>query len=257
MNLLESFIPKLFITLIPTTKGWILYSELRKGTTLIKEYEKIVVENIEQLEKKVKKLEGESTMHYVVLLDTTSSQGLFRECKDAAEIEISQIKTVCIEQKWGLYIDRDDLFEQQKQYKRVGLDLLFSPFSLLHHFYEEEISKNDGLYLLVTEQSLAFMVFRERALIFADLHKMKERLPIDDESSRRALFVSVIEEGVQRFYESQVASNMFIERLFIADSLNFDMHLENRLEEILFVETFKHSIDLSKVLVTLAQKELL
>lgn len=257
MNLLESFIPKLFIILIPITRGWILYSELCKGTILIKQYEKEVVDNIDQLEKKVKKLESESTMYYIVLLDTSSSQGLFHECQDAVGIEISQVETVCIEQKWGLYIDRDDLFEKHKQYKHIGLDLLFSPFSLLHHFYEEEISQNDGLYLLVTEHCLAFMVFRESTLIFADLHRMKEYLPIDDESSRRTLFVKMIEEGVQRFYESQMVSNMFIERLFIADALNFDMYLENRLEEILFVETFKHSIDLSKELVALAQKELM
>lgn len=256
MRFLESFLPKLFITLIPSSSGVRVYGELRKKGRVLKRFEEQRIAFGEALEKEVKKLERESALSYIALLETEASQGVLHSCRDAEGSDLSSVEKVCIEKRWGLYIDKDDLFERQKSYKKIGLDLLFSPFSLLAGFYEEELAENDGLYLLLTEDFLIAAVFKENALLFGEQRLMHEELLLSDAQQVMEKYIESIQACVKAFYESKADENMFIERVYIADALDFDTGLENRLEELLFVEVEKNSIDLPHELALLCEKEL-
>ncbi len=256
MKFLESFLPKLFITLIPSAKGVHLSAELRKNGKQIRRYDEQMVEGSEALEKRVRKLEQESSLAYVALLETASSQGLLSDCRGSEAIDMSSVDKICVENRWGIYISKDDLFERQKMYKNVGLDFLFSPFSLLYSFYEQKIKESDGLYLLMDGDLIVSAVFKEGVMIYAEQISMHDELALVDETKVLGAYIEKINATVKAFYENRADEAMFIEKIFIADSLNFDTDLENRLEETLFAEVQKQSINLSHELTRLSEKEL-
>ncbi|MGB5966608.1 MAG: hypothetical protein WBF77_03805 [Sulfurimonadaceae bacterium] len=256
MKFLESFLPKLFITLIPSAEGVHLYGELRKNGKLIKRYDGQVVAGSAALEKIVRKLEQESSLTYIALLETEASQGLLSDCRDAQGVDLSSVDKICVENRWGVYMSKDDLFERQKMYKNVGLDFLFSPFSLLYSFYQERVKESDGLYLLITSDFILSAVFKNTTMLYGKQIMMHDELSLIDGTKLLERYIEKIQATVKDFYDAKVDDTMFIEKIFIADGLNFDTSLENRLEEALFVEVEKQSIDLSHELILLSEKEL-
>lgn len=256
MKTLESLLPKLFITLIPSKEGMCLYAELRKNAKVIKRFEEQTAKSVESLEKKIRHLERESTVSYISLLETEAAQGVLSDCSQMEVIDPSRFEKVCVEEKWGFYMDKDDLFERQRDYKSIGLDFLFSPFSLLYHFYEQSLQKDDGLYLLLGDGYTVGIVVKNGTLLYGTLIKMQESLSFLEESDLLDNYMQTIQSVVKAFYETKAERAMFIEKIYMADALDFDARLENRLEEALFVEVEKRSIDLSHELAALSEMEL-
>ena len=77
-----------------------------------------------------------------------------------------------------------------------------------------------------------------------------------DESKRVGSYVKGIQDLIKEFYDKKIDETMFIEKIFIADALNLEIALENRLEDELFVEVTRQSVDLAHELVLLSEKEL-
>ncbi len=256
MKFLESFLPKLFITLIPSTKGVCLNGELYKNGKLIKRYDEQVIDEGAVLEKTVRTLEKESSLTYIALLEAEASQGVLTDCRGTQEFDLSSVEKICIENRWGLYMSKDDLFDRQKSYKSVGLDFIFSPFSLLYSFYEQKIQNSNGLYLLITGDYLLSAVFKDSVMIFGKQLSLQDELSLIDKRKVLEIYIEKIQTAVKDFYDAKVDDAMFIEKIFIADGLNFDTDLENRLEEALFVEVEKQSIDIAHELSLLSEKEL-
>ncbi len=256
MKFLESFLPKLFIALIPSGEGVSLYAELRKKGKILKRYEAELVEGRSALKKKISVLEKESALSYIAYLETTASQGLLPDCQAPESVELSSVETLCVENRWGVYMSKDDLFARQKMYKSIGLDFIFSPFSLLYHFFEQKVQESDGLYLLVTEDFVLSAVFKEKRMLFAKQVMMQDALSLIDSTKIMESYSEMIQATVKTFYDAKVDETMFIEKVYIADTMNFEAAFENRLEETLFVEVEKFSIDLGPELIALCEKEL-
>ncbi|MCJ7764633.1 MAG: hypothetical protein MUP09_01680 [Thiovulaceae bacterium] len=256
MRILESLLPKLFITLIPSNAGVLLSAELRKNATTIKHFEEATVQSVESLEKKIRKLERESAVTYIAFLETEATQGVLADCREREELEARSVERICVDNRWGLYIDKDDLFERQKAYKSIGLDLLFSPFSLLYNFYQETLQQSDGLYLLLGSDSISSCVYKKSDLLFGEHSRMQATFSAYEEINLLDIYVERIQSIVKAFYDSKADETMFIEKIYIADTLNFSADLENRLEAALFAEVEKRSVDLSHELILLCEEEL-
>ena len=256
MKILESLLPKLFITLIPLNEGVRLNAELRKNAKTLKRFEEERVQSIKDLEKKIRKLERESAVPYIAFLETEAVQGVATDCRQTAGIEPDSVESICVDGRWGLYIAKDDLFERQKAYKNIGLDFLFSPFSLLYNVYQESLQQSDGLYLLLGGDFIFSCVYKNGTLLFGEHIKMQEALSAFEEIDLLDTYVEAIQSTVKAFYDSKADDAMFIEKIFIADALDFDAGLENRLEEVLFAEVEKRGVDLSHETVLLCEEEL-
>ncbi len=256
MKFLESLLPKLFIALIPSGESVSLYAEIRKQGTLRKRYEAEFVEEGSALKKKISELEKESAVSYIAYLEISASQGLLPNCQAPEGVELSSVETLCVENRWGVYMSKDDLFTRQKMYKNIGLDFIFSPFSLLYCFFEEKIQESDGLYLLVTEDFVCSAVFKEKTMLFGKKEMMQDTLALIDRSKMIDRYSETIQITVKAFYDTKVDDTMFIEKVYVADAMNFEAVFENRLEETLFVEVEKQSIDLGRELIALCEKEL-
>lgn len=257
MKIFESLLPKLFITLVPSNKGIYLYAELRKNGMVKKRFDKQLVETMEQLATKVKSFERECSVSYIALLDIESSQGVLRDCRETGLIDPSSIEKICIDnESWGYYMTKDDLHSRQQAYKKVGLDFLFSPFALLHKFYHSKMAENDGLYLLIIEGMVFGTVFKNGQLLFGEQARLQEETSVLDETKRLAAYVETVQSIVKAFYDAKVDDTMFIENIYIADAVDFDITLEHMLEAALFAAVEKSSINLPHELVVLSEKEL-
>jgi len=257
MKILESLLPKLFIIMVPSDKGVLLYAELRKNGKLKKRFDLQLVETMEELTAQVKSFERECSISYISLLETESSQGVLRDCRETGIIDPSSIEMICMDDgSWGYYMTIDDLHSRQRAYNKVGLDFLFSPFSLLHSFYHPRMAENDGLYLLIIEGMIFGTVFRNGQLLFGEQARVQEETPLLDETKRLAAYVDTVQFIVKAFYDAKVDDTMFIEKIYIADAVGFDAALENMLEAALFATVEQNSIDLSRELVILSEKEL-
>lgn len=257
MKFLEPHVSKMYITLIPTTEGVVIYAQLRKNFKIIKHYDKQIVRNKLTIAKVVGKLEREASMSYVALLETTAKQGLLPSCQNIEGIDLSHVEKVCIDNKWGFYISKDALHECQKEYRDVGLDFIFSPYSLMHQFHGSNVQKNDGLAVLVSRDFVLCSVYQAGVMIFAKETMMQERLTLTESTEYDKVYTAVLQESIQAFYDAKIDETMFIEKVYIADAVGFESSFENELEETLFVEVTSSSIDLSHELCILSEMELI
>ena len=253
MKFLESLLAKVYITLVPTSTGTLLYGELRKNAKTLKRFEQQLFEDKSELFEALKRLKRESALSYVAFLESESTHGLVT---NEVVADLSSIEIINIAKVFDLYMCKDDLYARQQQFKNIGLDFIFSPFSLLYNFYEESISHNDGLYLLIGNESITSAVMKQGVMLFSEQFFMQESLHLLDKTKITDVYVENIQTTIKAFYESKVDETMFIEKLFIADTMAFDMELENQLEETLFVEVHKQNINLAHELVVLSEKEL-
>jgi len=256
MKFLESLVAKMYITLIHSTKGFLVYAELRKNFKVIKRYEAQSITELEMLAKVVKKLERESSISYIALLETQAEQGFLPTCQAIEGVDLSSVEKVCVDQKWGFYISKDVLHDRQKSLKKVGLDFIFSPFTMMHQFHGESLQNDDGLAVLITPTLVLCSVYKEGVVIFAKETLMQEELLLVDPQVIVQKYVEVLQKSVQSFYDTKIDDAMFIEKVFIADGVGFESSFENQLEEELFVEVTKQSIDLSHELCILSEMEL-
>ncbi len=130
---------------------------------------------------------GESPFYYISILDNSTVQGAIPTCKsrDMSEFaDIDSLKYVCHKNKWAYYTSKSDLNSLQKSYSNIGLDFIFSPFSILANFFKDKINKSLALYILIEHNSIALSVFDNSKLLFADYIDMKsteyEELLMDD-----------------------------------------------------------------------------
>ena len=253
MKFLESLLPKIYITLIPSEEGTLLYGELRKSSRTLKRFDPQLFEQKSELYEAIKRLKRESALSYVTLLESEAEHGLFTN--DVKE-ELSSIEKINIANAFELYMRKDDLHARQQAFKNMGLDFIFSPFSLLYNFNEESMRSNDGLYLLLEEERIVTAVMKAGVMLFSEQRPMQEALQLVDKTKTIDVYVETIQATIKAFYECKVDETMFIEKLFIADTMDLDVGLENKLEEVLFVEVDKRNINLSHELVLLSEKEL-
>jgi hypothetical protein len=89
----------------------------------------------------IQKYTEETPLHYIALLNPTPKQGALNGCSHHSiedMEELSGAKTLCRENKWLLYTSLRELDVLQEEYKKIGLDFIFSPFSVIEHFFRSE-----------------------------------------------------------------------------------------------------------------------
>ena len=255
MNFLKNMLPKIYIMLVPTAHATVVYAQLRNKDRMIKQFDKQSFETASSLQNHIQTLERESSLSYTILLACGPKQGLLSSCTAEEGVDMSSVEKVCYDKRWGIYIDKDDLFELQKQYRSVGLDLLFSPYTLLTFEHRKMIKNVPGLYLLITTKYTVAMVFKDEVAHFAEILQTEEWLEHEDKEAVSEHYIKDIEALVKQFYKES-PNKMFIESIIIADAVGLDAAFEHTLEERLFVEVIKESFDVEVSLIALSNEEL-
>ena len=136
----------------------------------------------------------ETPFYYVAILDMSTEQGAVPTCdKNRVSFfnDMSSSEYKCKDESWTYYTGKVDLYGIEKHYKEVGLDFVFSPFTLVSNFFKDKINSDVALYVLIEENSLSLCVFEHSQLIFGKYLVINtDEDDISDDSSE------LINEGV-------------------------------------------------------------
>lgn len=158
------------------------------------------VSSREEMLSYVRKYTEESPLHYIAVLNPDPNQGGLSGCSlHDIEDELNGAKTLCRNHKWLLYASIKELDSLKKHYAAVGLDFVFSPFSVIEHFFSDKIANGFALYALAQKDSFSIAFFDEGKLEYAHHYPMHrhEALGIEDEGIPLGFAVGVEEEEVE------------------------------------------------------------
>ena len=137
----------------------------------------------------IKSYTQESPYYYISILDTSPSQGVIPTCEKSKlsyyeSVDDSEYK--CHKKSWTYYTSKNDLYAIEKNFQEIGVDFVFSPFSVLNKFFKDKIDSHMAMYVLVQDTATIVMVFDNSKLLFGQLLSMEngienEDLIIDDD----------------------------------------------------------------------------
>jgi len=112
----------------------------------------------------------ESPFHYISLLDKSTSQGAAPTCQKSEMLnyfDASASKYQCYLKKWVYHTSKADINSLQKEYEKIGLDFIFSPFVILAKFFKDKIDTNMAMFVLVEDNYVTVSVFDNSELLYS------------------------------------------------------------------------------------------
>lgn len=132
----------------------------------------------------VAKIIKKSPINYISLLDNSVSQGATPTCSSSNMsqfCDMGVVNHICYTKQWGYYTSKLDILELRNNYKKLGLDFIFSPFLVLVNFFKDKIDSDISMYILVGEDSITLSVFKDAKLLFAEQIDMQNHSEFQDE----------------------------------------------------------------------------
>ncbi len=132
----------------------------------------------------------ESPFFYISVLDMSPSQGAIPTCSKnrlSYYYDISASEYKCHDEKWAYYTSKSDLYDIERNYKDIGVDFVFSPFSVLANFFKDKIDTHLAMYILIQEEFLSLSVFDNSKLLFSQhlnmehIHENEDLLMYDND----------------------------------------------------------------------------
>ncbi len=182
---LESLYHKVFISIVVNQASTTIYMELcakkkvLHSNEAVFETHKLTAEMIEF----IKTYTSETPYYYISVLDMSSEQGAIPTCdrnRLAYFHDVSASEYKCHDARWTYYTSKTDLYNIEKIYKKIGVDFIFSPFSVIAHFFKDKIESHPAMYLLIQEDFISVTVFDNSKLLFAEHLDMQTRAEDDD-----------------------------------------------------------------------------
>ena len=132
----------------------------------------------------IKSYTKESPFYYIAILDMSDTQGAAPICtKNKLEpyFDVHSSEYKCYDKKWTYYTSKTDLYAIEKAYKKIGIDYIFSPFTVLANFFEDKIKTTMAMYILVQDSFISLSVFDNGELLYAEHLDMQTSGESDDE----------------------------------------------------------------------------
>ena len=172
-KIVESLYLKVLVTIVVQNENTLVHIELcsKKGVVdeISAEFNTTVLNNkmYDFIDEYIK----ESPYYYISILDTSLLQGALPSCEKnrlAALYDLSVAEHKCIDESWTVYTAKNDLYELEKTYEEVGLDMIFSPFVVMSNFFADKINGNLAMYALIQEGAISVAIFENSKLLYAE-----------------------------------------------------------------------------------------
>lgn len=164
--------PKIFVAIIPNQENFDVmvarYKRKKRLDKIIKSFsgETAYKDMVKFIQKQVEI----TPLYYISILNPDINQGALEGCsihEVTKDDEMSGAKTVCRNQKWVVYTSLRELELLQKKYSEIGVDCLFSPFSIIEHFFADKTSSPLAVYALAQKNSFSIAFFENGKLEYA------------------------------------------------------------------------------------------
>jgi len=181
-----------------------------------------------------------SPYNYIAVVTDSGACGALPTCSLSKAKEmvpaVGRSRTVCIGEEWMNYCDEETVYGLLERYKVLSPDAVYSPFALMHAFFEQEMAGAHALYLLLTPEAMSLAVVKESHLRFAEQFR-SEKGPLVP-----ALLDKIV-GALETYYGKPCCRGEFIESVRIVDGAGVGDLLARVLEETLLIETQLHEAD--------------
>ncbi|MCF6339352.1 MAG: hypothetical protein L3J10_01180 [Sulfurimonas sp.] len=190
---LETLYTKVFINIIVEDSQTVVYIEVCSKSNVIETIQKRF--DTTRINAKmydvIQAYSKQSPFYYISVLDNSSLQGA-SPAVDKLDMnkyaDMSLMKSISFS-GWSVYSAEYDLNNISKEYKSIGVDFIFSPFLMMTKFFEDKISTNLSMFILVESNYLTIAIFDNSKLLYAkyaDTQYQKDddlsiNIPLDDE----------------------------------------------------------------------------
>mgnify|MGYP000483326501 CR=1 FL=1 len=126
----------------------------------------------------------ETPFFYISILDNSTSQGAIPTCaknKVGYFYDVSASEYKCYNNKWTYYTAKSDIYQIEKVYEKIGIDLIFSPFVILANFFKDKTNSHLAMFILVEEGAISLSVFDNSELLYGDYMDVVVDLETSDE----------------------------------------------------------------------------
>jgi hypothetical protein len=298
-NFLEALYHKVIVSIVIKRSSCDIYIELCSKTAVVdselKTFETTSLN--EGMLEFISSYTKESPYSYISVLDMSPDQGAIPTCvksKLSFYEDLSSSEYKCFNKNWTYFTSKSSLNEIEKSFKLIGVDFIFSPFTLLYKFFEDKVSSSLSLYILVQDSYLSLSVFENSQLIFAEHLDMKMSTDDDlsgiedldlfeeidefsesqdieeefheaekpmiesggDSNNEDYQRFSLIQSSLGHFYEDKRYDGAFVENVYIADGVGVSNDLKYYLEEEMFLNVYIKHLDIPMEVCSLAKEEI-
>lgn len=172
-TLLESLYLKVLVNIVVQRERTLVHIEMcsKKGIVdeISTEFNTTVLNS--QMYEFIQEYTKESPYFYISILDTSIVQGAIPTCeknKLGYYYDLSMSEYKCFNNQWTFYTAKNDIYEIERKYEDVGIDMIFSPFVVLANFFKDKINSNLAMYALVQDGFISVAVFENSKLLYAE-----------------------------------------------------------------------------------------
>ena len=181
---LESLYNKVFVNIVVNSISTTVYIEVCAKKKIIENSELTFDTNRvdSAMLEFIRNYTKETPYFYISLLDMSSEQGAIPTCdknKLSYFYDVSASEYKCHDNKWTYYTSKSDLYSIEKHYKELGVDFIFSPFSVISHFFKDKIQAHTAMFVLIQKDFITLCVFDDTNLLFAEHIDMQTEVEDD------------------------------------------------------------------------------
>jgi len=247
-------------------------------------------ENKKELLNYISSVIEDNPQTYISTFISTPNQGAVPSCekhiyKDYG-IELDNVKTVCINNKYSFYITIYELMETKKEYKYI--DFLYSAFSLVDF---KSSLRHNSLYILSTKEYSYIIIYKDHIPVFSDIFDTAtNEEDIEDNAIEDISDIDIVEDfdetldedienvdeneikneeenienlnveykitehiktAIKEYYES---GGDFIEKIFIFDTIGIQKNITDIINDELFIEVSLEKFELLKTINEISRK---
>ncbi|MDH4945203.1 hypothetical protein [Sulfurimonas sp. C5] len=205
-KILESLYLKVFINIVVERSSTTVHIEIHSKTNDISHFENVFPSTklTEEIYEFVMEYTKESPYYYVSFLDTSKEQGALPSCdknKLSFYKDLSTAEYKCINNEWSIYTSKTELYELERKYEDIGIDFVFSPFSVIAKFFKDKISKQLAMFALIEDSSISVAVFENSQLLYAEYLDMEidietDKIVLEDLDEDKDFDLDLDDEGI-------------------------------------------------------------
>ena len=246
----KRFLYRFIIILFNDLVAYVHIFDVKNNKTIATNSEEFEISSKDELSEDlilyINKKQEQVERSYVVTLVNSAGQGIVPTCATSAFLEYSidkrYIYNVCVDKKFSNYVSKIDIKWLQKLFLKTGIDLIFSPFTILYRISKTiEIEENVVLYMMQVNQTVTLLIKQkdqvvygsfidlsvEKNLLYSDYENEEEEIEIEEEFDIEDDFdTKDWDNNIEKFDESLDDSLKSIE-----SKSSFGKFLSNSLQE--------------------------
>ena len=184
--MLAKWFQKVFISIMPVDDGYsVLCISIKNKKVIFREQNHFVGEvPSSAMNRYIQNKIDTTPYYYISTLNLYANQGAYEGCERPSvhfNNDVVGISTLKRNNLWTQYASSDELYRLKSHYVTVGLDFIFSPFSMIEFYFADKIPNMFALYAFGGLGFFAVAIFDEGKLEYAHYYTTKHVLKDDQE----------------------------------------------------------------------------